>query len=378
MGITMEITKGFSVSDAREVTTQGGVFFSLIPHLYKGERGCQIMAEKAIMEKINAGEPVMVREKSNEKGKYIVVRTSRDNEDKYFLFTLSSGGSQDHRYSYGQFKINSITDGIVLCDISGWWGDQHKAIIALKAGGFAEIEGNHGAGFKSKNPQPNFLIHLKSDGSQESTTNLDLDLDECRVEQFDQLVSEKKEVRWASWAGQKAYFSLPIAKKIMADLKTSRQIVLQAIICGQETMAKDGSITAPLGNSRIDLNSMVNFYRPAPVDLYNYSSNVELYNPQNFFVNFCVGVEGSENMIHQGLSLVGPSNGFGVIVMKPIKGGRLILVGGVSLAEIIGNNLFIYVDLLSGNPSNNSNLLGQLLPLIVEEVNKIFTEKLKS
>ena len=372
----MELIKGFSVSDAREVTTQGGVFFSLIPHLYKGERGSLIMAEKAIMEKINAGEPVMVREKSNEKGKYVVVRTPRDNEDKYFLFTLSSGGSQDHRYSYGHFKINSITDGIILCDISGWWGDQHKAIIAIKAGGFAEIEGNHGAGFKSKNPQPNFLIHLKSDGSQESTTNLDLDLVERQVEQFDQLVSEKKEVRWASWAGQKAHFSLPIAKKIMADLKTSRQIVLQAIICGQETMAKEGLIEAPFGRQqvqRVDLNSMVNFYRPAPVNIYDYSSNVELYNPQNFFVNFCVAVDGAKDVIHQGS---GPLCGFGVSAMKPIKTGRLIIVDGATLAEIIDNNLFIYVDLLTENPSNGNSLLGKLLPAIVEEANRIFIEEI--
>src|SRR3989344_9532633 len=170
----MEILKKIEISSPREFTTPGGVFISFIPHLFKGNRGNLIMVEKAIIEKISAGEPVSVKEKSNDKGKYFVIRTPKGGEDKFHLFSISCGGGQDCREDYGFFKVKNIGEGVILYDISSGWGDNHEVLIALKDGGYAEIEGNNGAGFKGRHPQPDFLIRLKSDGSQESITDLDV------------------------------------------------------------------------------------------------------------------------------------------------------------------------------------------------------------
>ena len=171
----MNIFKQINIQNSREVTTPGGIFLSFIPRLFKGERGGLIMIEKSIIEKINAGEPAMVKEKTNEKGKYFVVRAPKNGEDKCHLFTLSCGGSQDHREHYGHFTLKSEVGGTVIYDISSWWGDNHEVLIALKEGGYVEIEGNHGSGFKGRNPQPDFLIRLNYDGSQESITDLDVE-----------------------------------------------------------------------------------------------------------------------------------------------------------------------------------------------------------
>ncbi len=171
----MNISKQIDIRNSREVTTPGGIFLSFIPHLFKGDRGNLVMVEKAIIEKIKTGESVMVKEKMNDKGKYFVIRTPKGGEDKYHLFTISCGGSQDRRESYGHFTVKNIVDGITIYDISSWWGDNHKVLIALKKDGYVEIEGNHGSGFKGRNPQPDFLIRLKSDGFQESITDLDID-----------------------------------------------------------------------------------------------------------------------------------------------------------------------------------------------------------
>jgi len=171
----VEISKGINIYNSREVTTPGGVFLSFIPNLYKGERGNLVMIEKKLTE-TKIGEPILVKEKNNDKGKYFVIRTPKGGENKYHLFTISCGGEQDHRMRYGHFKVKNITDGIIVCDISSGWGDNHKVIVALKEStGYIEIEGNHGSGFKGRNPQSNFLIRLKSDGSQESITDLDVD-----------------------------------------------------------------------------------------------------------------------------------------------------------------------------------------------------------
>lgn len=133
------------------------------------------MVEKVVIEKIKAGEPVMVKEKSNDKGKYFVVRTAKTSEDKYHLFTISSGGSQDRRQSHGHFQIKSINNGFIVHDISSWWGSNHEVLLAIKDGGYAEIEGNHGAGFKDRGPQPDFLIQLQSSGEQKEISNMDLE-----------------------------------------------------------------------------------------------------------------------------------------------------------------------------------------------------------
>lgn len=161
-------------SNSWEVTTPGGVFVLFIPHLFKGDRGNLIMVEKAIIEKIQAGEPVMVKEKTNNKGKYYVIRSCKGAEEGYHLFTIFSGGSQDHRKNYGYFTISRIVDGMIIYDISSWWGDNHEVLVALKNEGYMEIKGNNGSGFKGRNPQPDFLIRLKSDGSKESITDLDI------------------------------------------------------------------------------------------------------------------------------------------------------------------------------------------------------------
>lgn len=171
----MNISKQIDIQNSREVTTPGGVFLSFIPHLFKGERGNLVMVERAIIEKIKTGEPVLVKEKTNDKGKYFVIRTPKNGEDKYNLFTLKSGGSQDHRYGEGYFKIRNIVNGFIIHDMSSSWGSNHEVLIALKEGGIAEIEGNHGSGFKFRDPQPDFLIRLKSDGSQEQITDLDVE-----------------------------------------------------------------------------------------------------------------------------------------------------------------------------------------------------------
>lgn len=171
----MQISQQIDIRNSREVKTPGGIFLTFIPHLFKGDRGDLIMVEKAIVEKIKTGEPVTVKEKTNEKGKYFVVRAPKGGEDKYRLFTLSCGGSQDRREHYGHFNVSSVVNGIVVCDITSDWGDNHEVIIALKEGGYAKVEGNHGSGFKGRDPQPDFLVTLKGDGSQESITDLDVD-----------------------------------------------------------------------------------------------------------------------------------------------------------------------------------------------------------
>lgn len=171
----MDILKGIDVKNPREITTPGGIFLTFIPHLFKGDRGNLIMVEKAIIEKIRSGEPVMVKEKNNDKGKYFVVRNAQKGEDKFFLFTISCGGSQDHRTSHGYFSIKNVMNGFIVHDISSWWGDNHEVLIALQPNGYVEVEGNPGSGFKGRNPQPDFLIRLKSDGSQEHITDLDVE-----------------------------------------------------------------------------------------------------------------------------------------------------------------------------------------------------------
>lgn len=166
----------FSDKNGREFTTPGGDFISFIPKLFKGEKGKMIIVEKTMIENISNGEPVAVREKTGKNdNKYFVIRAPKPGEKKFKLFIISSGGGQDHREDYGWFKIKNIANGFVVYDISSWWGSNHEVLIALEDGGSAELEGNHGAGFKSRSPQPDFLIRLKSDGSEQAITDLDLD-----------------------------------------------------------------------------------------------------------------------------------------------------------------------------------------------------------
>ncbi len=174
----MRISKEIDYHNHREINTPGGVFFSFIPHLFKGDRGSLIMIEKKLVKKIYEEEKtlVTVREKiSKDDRKYFVIRSPKNKEDKYRLFVISCGGNQDRREDYGHFKIKNIKDGTIIYDISSWWGENHQVLVALKKDGYVEIEGNHGAGFKGRHPQPDFLIKLNGDGSEEHITDLDID-----------------------------------------------------------------------------------------------------------------------------------------------------------------------------------------------------------
>lgn len=181
----------------------------------------------------------------------------------------------------------------------------------------------------------------------------------------------KREVKWLSWAGKEAYVLLPAAKKVALGLKTDRQIVLRAIVCGQESMAKEGLIypaSMQEQAARTDLNNFVCFYRPAPIDLYNFNDHLELYNPQNFFINFCVNIDSPNKMIQMGRVSLDHFTPWSSWSMEPIGTGNLIVIKRRPrpLAELIDNNLFVYVDLLSGRAP-----LTEIFSEIVEEVNKI-------
>ncbi len=172
----MEYQKGMVIgSQCRETQTPGGKFFVFVPSLFKGERGPMIMVEEKIHQ-IMATTPVVVKEKEDKnKKRYVVIRSAKPGEETYQIFRFSSGGGQDHRQDHGQFKIDEVRDGIILYDISSWWGSNHDAVVAIKKTGYIKISGNHGAGFKSRNPQPDFAISINFEGKEESFLDIDVD-----------------------------------------------------------------------------------------------------------------------------------------------------------------------------------------------------------
>lgn len=384
----MEIKKRIELGRSyRDVETPGGLFISFIPSLFKGERGSLIMLEKSIYsEKKGEIQAVVVKEKQNIKGKYFVIRSAKNQEEKFNLFTLVSGGDQDSRSDRGWYKVKKVENGIILHDISSSWGSNRQTLVALKDGGYLDIKGNHGSGFKRRDPQPDFLIRLNFDGTTKEMTDLDVDLDDSSQVEIDIAPSGvKKEVRWLSWIGKHADETLPRVKAIVQRLAIDRRIVIRTIVCGEEAKGKK-ELTYPLSGGtyiKTGTRALANFYRPAPIDLYDFDSYLELYDLQNFFVNFCAVTEGAKNANYPS-----PSPGFmNFDAMKPIGKGTIINITDsrgkkFPLGEIIGNNLFVYFDAV--------NFLGEysakfpedpfgfkILAEIIEEANKIIRESRK-
>jgi len=172
--ITMMVFTGMEVSKSRVTETPGGRFFIFKPYLFKGESGRMIMVEEAAVDDIK--QPLVVKEKTDKNGKkYFVVRRPRPGEEVRTILTLKSGGNQDHRTDRGHFKINDPGEAIVICDISSYWGDNHLAIVALKEGDCLQASGNHGSGFKRRNPQPNFCVNIDASGKMLEVCDLDVD-----------------------------------------------------------------------------------------------------------------------------------------------------------------------------------------------------------
>lgn len=162
------------ISKERITETPGGKFFIFKRHLFKGDTGPMIMVEEAIAGDVK--QPLVVKEKTDKNGKkYFVVRRPRPGEETRTILTLESGGSQDHRTDHGHFKIDDPGEAIVICDISSYWGDNHLAIVALKESDCLQVSGNHGSGFKGRNPQPDFCINIDASGKMSEVCDLDVD-----------------------------------------------------------------------------------------------------------------------------------------------------------------------------------------------------------
>ena len=153
--------------------------------------------------------------------------------------------------------------------------------------------------------------------------------------------TKRTNIRWASWVVKNGIWSLPLAQRIAAGLKCSQPIVLRVVVCGQEEM-EPGRLEYkgydPDGNKR--LRTTLATYVPAPIRLNNFGAFTSLNDANNFFVNFCVAVAGTKESNYK------HCRGLALPVAKAINKGSLIEIDGVPVAEIIDNNLFIYVDLI--------------------------------
>ena len=185
----------------------------------------------------------------------------------------------------------------------------------------------------------------------------------------------KKEIKWASWIEKSGHYSLPLAKEYVSGIKTNKQIVMQMLVCGPEEKKGQRDL-----HGEIRLRSIFATYKPALFNPGRYEEYLNLFSEENFFVNFCIAVGGSQ--AYNGRSAEGSCSYFigreQVCIAKAINKGHMIIVKDIPVAEIIDNNLFIYVDLFLKSldhffiysSGKNETPMSNILPQIIEEANK--------
>ena len=150
---------------------------------------------------------------------------------------------------------------------------------------------------------------------------------------------------------------------------------MRMLVCGQE---ENGDKRDFHGERR--LRAFFATYKPAPFNPGRHEEYLNLFSEENLFVNFCIAVGGSQTCT--GRSAEGARSCFigreQVYIAKAISKGHMIIVNSIPVAEIIGNNLYIYADLFMKSldhffiygSEKNETPMSNILPQIIEEANK--------